>query len=97
MKSDGARDAPAGGTSGKRASRSTARPHGCWPRWRRRWPAGPSVYVALPPPTASGVGAEAVKQRTIALKSMPPANKTGMTKTESGLFSRWSDDGVLLD
>ncbi len=53
--------------------------------------------VAFDTPESIRIRAEAIKQRTILLKNMPLANKTGMTETERELLARWIDQGARVD
>lgn len=53
--------------------------------------------VAFDTPESIRIRAEAIKQRTIVLKNMPLANKTGMTETERELLARWIDQGARLE
>jgi uncharacterized membrane protein len=41
--------------------------------------------------------AEAIKQRTVVLRNMPLANKTGMTDEERELLGRWIDQGARIE
>ena len=53
--------------------------------------------VAFDTPESIRIRAEAIKQRTIVLKNMPLANKTGMTETERELLARWIDQGARVE
>jgi uncharacterized membrane protein len=53
--------------------------------------------VTFDTPESIRLRAEAIKQRTILLKNMPLANKTGMTEAERDLLARWIDQGARAD
>jgi uncharacterized membrane protein len=57
----------------------------------------PPNGVTFDTPESIRIRAEAIKQRTIVLKNMPLANKTGMTDTERELLARWIDQGARVD
>ena len=41
--------------------------------------------------------ADTIRERTVVLKNMPLANKTGMTDAERTLLARWLDAGAPID
>jgi uncharacterized membrane protein len=53
--------------------------------------------VTFDTPESIRIRAEAIRQRTIVLKNMPLANKTGMTDTERDLLARWIDQGARVE
>jgi len=50
--------------------------------------------VTLDAPESLRARAELIKQRTVLVKNMPLANKTGMTEEERILLGRWIDQGA---
>jgi len=57
----------------------------------------PPNGVTFDTPESIRIRAEAIKQRTVVLRNMPLANKTGMTDTERELLARWIDQGARVD
>jgi uncharacterized membrane protein len=53
--------------------------------------------VAFDTPESIRLRAETIKQRTVLLKNMPLANKTGMSEIERETLGRWIDQGARLD
>jgi uncharacterized membrane protein len=53
--------------------------------------------VAFDTPDSIRLRAEAIKQRVVALRNMPLANKTGMTEGEREMLGRWIDQGARVD
>lgn len=51
--------------------------------------------VTFDTPESLRARAELIKQRTVLVKNMPLANKTGMTDEERALIGRWIDQGAL--
>ena len=51
--------------------------------------------VTFDTPESLRTRAELIKQRTVLVKNMPLANKTGMTEEERILLGRWIDQGAV--
>lgn len=52
--------------------------------------------VVLDTPEQLRVRAEAIRSRAVVLRTMPLANKTGMTEDERALLGRWIDQGARI-
>jgi uncharacterized membrane protein len=53
--------------------------------------------VTFDTPETIRARADAIKLRTVLSQSMPPGNKTGMTREERDVLGRWIDQGARLD
>lgn len=53
--------------------------------------------VTFDTPESIRARADTIRERTVVLKNMPLANKTGMTDAERTVLARWLDAGAPID